>query len=154
MTFTEVTFSLENDHREDEYEHRVEIQKQCNQSRGRIFDGGQIQEGLTDISQRAHADELGENPSAWKMLLAQNQDNGHKDGGDAEADEEHGEDVHPVCVDISPKDGESPKRGGGDGDEQDADEFFHFIQSCFAEMRGFDQPSHSTLVVECSACAR
>ena len=113
-----------------------------------------VQEGLPDISQRAHADELSENLSAWKMLLAQKQDNGHKDRGDAEADEEYGEGVHPVRVGIFPKDGESPKRGGGDGDEQDADELFHVIQSCFAEMRGFDLPSHSTLVVECNACAR
>ena len=92
-----------------------------------------------DVSQRAHADELTENLSAWKMLLAQKQDQGHKDRGDAEADEEHGEGVHPVCVGISPKDGESPKRGGRDGDEENADESFHvfhcspkFIENSFS----------------------
>lgn len=61
------------------------------------------------------------NSSAWKLLLAQKQDNGHKDCGNAEAQEEHREGVHAVFIGISPKDGESP---GGNGDEQDANEFF------------------------------
>ncbi len=88
------------------------------------------------------------------MLLSQKQDEGHKDGGGGEADEEHGKGIHPVSVGVSPKDGESSKGGCGDGDEQDADEFFHIIRSWNAGMREFCQPSHSMMAVEGNACGR
>jgi hypothetical protein len=60
-----------------------------------------------------------------ETFLAQDQNCNHENSRDAEADKEGGEDVHPVPVDVSPEDAEGPERGGGDGDEQDADEFFH-----------------------------
>src|SRR5258706_14362096 len=112
---------------ENHHEEWIKIEQKSHQHGGGVIDGGGIHKGLTYITQPAHADELCENASAWERLFAQKQNNGHDGSGNGEAQEEHGEGVHAVGVGVASKDGESPKRGGGDGDQQNAGQSFHFV---------------------------
>ena len=125
---------VEHKRREEHHKEGIQVQQQCHQPGGGVVDGCEIHERLSHIPQRAHPDELTEHPPPWQGLAPRRQQNSHQNRRDREAQEEHGECVHARVVGVATEDGESPERGGGDGDEQDAGDSFHEIDYPWREI--------------------